>query len=257
MRRGVTVFCACASLMIVSGIVTADISWTQTDTITAEGDTVTVRQTISVSGNRFAIETDEGMRMVIDMNTGTVTTIDLTDKIYSSSTIAEIEALTESIRTETDTIIEEALKKMPEDQRDAMREQLREALENREEANDAADTVPTPQEYSPTGTSASIAGHTALCFRATDADGTIYEIWCAQDIDTSELIRFFEKAESTSFLEGIGKSYTTLSLGFPLKSVVSGNNERIESTVTAVSFDPLPDSVFSIPNGFRTAPNNR
>ncbi len=249
--------CVCASLMITNGIVTADISWTQTDTITAEGETVTVRQTISVSGDRFAIETDEGMRMVIDMNTGTVTTIDLTDKIYSSSTIAEIEALTESIRTETDTIIEEALKNMPEDQRDAMREQLREALAKREEDNNAADIMPSPDEYASTGTSASIAGHTASCFRAKDADGTVYEIWCAQDIETSELIRFFEKAEQSSFLEGIGRSYTTLGLGFPLKSVVSGNNERIESTVTTVSFDPLPDSVFSVPNGFRTAPNNR
>jgi len=227
----------------------ADISWKQVDSIISDSETVTIKQTVYVSGDRFAIETTDGMKIIIDLGTGMMTTIDTNEKTYYTVSLNELETMRESMRQETDTLIEEALRDMPADQREVMRKQLKEEMAKAESADEASDE-PEWNEYKPLGKTDVISGYTAEGYKAEGENGGIYEIWCTKELDMSELRDFFDTASSTDILDDLGRNYSSFPLGFPLKTVTTEDGERTESLVTTVTFDTIPGNVFSIPDGY-------
>ena len=227
-----------------------DISWEQEDTVTSDGETNVFRQTIYIADDRFAIETPLGMRMIVDLAKGTMTTIDLNEKRFSTVTLQELEDMRENMTKNTDAIIEEALKSLPEDQREMYRKELEKQLADVEMDTPETDTTPSFEEYKASGSTATIAGYSAKHYRAEDDDGSVYEVWCTGDVDTAELEGFFRTASESSLISDLGGNYNTLTLGFPLKSVMTLDDGRTESVVTSVSTDTVPESVFTVPEGF-------
>lgn len=245
-----------AFLFIVVGFITGmfshtgtcDLSWRQNDTITTSEGTQTVNQTIYIAGDRFAIETTEGLRMVFDLAAGTLITIDMTEKTYSSTSLKELETMRKNLLDQTDSIIEEALKGMPEDQKKQYREELEEQFRR---VQNEQGSEPTWQEYKKTGLTETIAGFSATKYEAKTSSGGIYEVWCSREIDTTELRSFLDRAAKSSLMKDIGREFAAITLGFPLKSSVSDRRTKNRSIVTSISFQRLQDEVFAVPKGFK------
>lgn len=249
MYNTLKIFTLFGLLLIVSVSVSfADLQWEQVDTsVTAKG-TETLKQTIYISGDRFAIETGDGLRMIFDIAAGTVVTIDTGAKSYTSTSLKELDEIHKSLLDQTDIIIEEALKGMPDDQKKAYREELEKQLKSVENERES---VPTWQEYSKTGDTETIAGFAATRYSAKSADGGNYDVWCTKEVDTTELRTFLSRASQSSLMKDLGKDYAAVSLGFPLKSSTEKGGTKNTSVVTSISFKRIPSSVFLIPQGFK------
>ncbi len=188
-------------LFIAAGLITivysrmaaCDLSWQQNDTITTKEGTQTVNQTIYIAGDRFAIETADGLRMVFDLAAGMLFTIDMTEKTYTSTSLKELETMRKNLLDQTDGIIEEALKGMPEDQKKQYREELEEQFRR---VQNKQNDEPSWQEYKKTGQTETIAGFAATKYEMKTADGGVYEVWCTREIDTTELRSLYVKKEA-------------------------------------------------------------
>ncbi len=229
----------------------ADISWEQIDTSNVSGEKTTVRQTIFISNDKFAIETADGMRMILNKSDNTVTTLDLTEKTYYKVSLKKLEEIQENIKSETDKMIEVALKNMTEEQRRIYKQRLEQEIgKSGKTESKTALKEPSWEEFKPTGKTEKILGYTAAQYRAEGGDGTVYEIWCTEEINTSELKDFFRNVEKTQLLSDGGSNYSVLMPGFPLKSTQKQGDNIKESKVISIRFDPVPGSVFTVSDGF-------
>lgn len=118
---------ALAGLFFTSASV-ADITWKLTDIAKELGETITTRQTIFITKNKFAIETDDGMRMILNALDNTFTVIDNNEKTYNTTSLQEMEEKVTDMKLETDKMIEEALKNIPESQRAQYEEMLKQQI---------------------------------------------------------------------------------------------------------------------------------
>jgi len=233
------------------GDVNADIHWEQTDTSVISGETITIRQEIFISETRFVIDNKEGLRIILDLSDNSVTTIDMQEKVYFTITLDEMREIRETIQKETDRIIEEAIRSIPESEREDYRKQLDEQIrKSRDGDTDTTVTEPAWDTYESTGKTEKILDYTASQYTAKTDSGTVYELWCTGDFDISEIRDFFMKVENIRFLGDIGTHYSTMPLGFPLKFVIRKDDTVTESTVTSIDFDPIANTVFTIPPGF-------
>ena len=226
----------------------ADISWEQIDVSSVSGEKITVRQTIYISNDKFAIEAADGMRMILNISDNTVTTLDLTEKTYYKVSLKKLEEMQKNIQSETDKMIEDALKNMTEEQRKIFKQRLEQNIGKSE--SKTARKEPSWEEFKSTGKTENILGYTAAQYSAEGGDGTVYEIWCTEEINTSELKDFFRNVEKTQLLRDGGANYSALMPGFPLKSTQKQGDNIKENKVISIQFDPIPDSVFTVPDGF-------
>ncbi len=226
----------------------ADISWEQIDISSVSGEKTTFRQTIFISNDKFAIETADGMRMILNISDNTVTTLDLTEKTYYKVSLKKLEEMQKNIQLETDKMIEDALKNMTEEQRRIYKQRLEQKIEKTE--NKTARKEPSWEEFKPTGKTEKILGYTAAQYSAEGGDGTVYEIWCTEEINTSEPKDFFRNMEKTQLLSDKGPNYSALMPGFPLKSTQKQGDNIKENKVISIQFDPVPGSVFTVPDDF-------
>lgn len=236
--------------VMLSSCAFCDISWTQDDTVTSDGETDVFTQSIYISGDRFAIETPLGMRIIVDLARGTMTNIDMNEKRFTTMSLDELENMRETMTQDTDAIINEALKSLPEDQREMYRKELEKQLADVDMEEPEADMSPSFEEYTATGSSETIAGYSAKQYHTEGDDGSVYEVWCTTDVDIAELEGFFKTASQSSLMNDISSNYSALTLGFPLKSVTTSEDGRMESVVTSVSLDKVSETVFTVPEGF-------
>jgi len=191
------------------------------------------------------------MRMILNISDNTVTTLDLTEKTYYKVSLKKLEEMKKNIRSEIDTMIEDALKNMTEEQRRTYKQSLEQKIGKSE--SKTARKEPSWEEFKSTGKTEKILGYTAAQYSAEGGDGTVYEIWCTEDINTSELKDFFRNVEKTQLLSDGGQNYSALMPGFPLKSTQKQGDNIKESKVISIQFDPVPGSVFTVPDGFTLA----
>ena len=237
--------------MCYSGIMSADIHWEQTDTSNFSEEITSVRQTIFFSTNKFAIESEECLRMILDLSSESITTINNKEKTFMVLSLEEIEQMKENIQKETEKIMDDVLENMPEDQRELYKQELEEQMKKRQ-TKMVKDTVPIlPWEaYKSTGKTEKILGYTAVQYTAVGEDGTVYELWSTSDVNMSELIDFFNRIGETHFFKDMEHAYNTLKLGFPLKFKKTLEDTEFSSEVISISFDDIPVSVFTVPEGY-------
>ena len=243
--------CTVVLIMISTGLSLADISWEQVDTNDESGEITTFRQKIFFSGKKFAIESSDDIRMIIDLNDNTITTIDMKEKIYFTTYLENMEQLQQNIKKETEKIIEEALKNIPEDQRVLYRQRLEQQMGNINNSDKKPESnEPLRENFIPTGKTETILGYKAVQYRSKSGDGTLFETWCATDIDVSELINFFNSVSKGRLSDEIGQGLSMLNFGFPLKSWDAVGDTVHASEVISISFDPIPASFFTIPDTY-------
>jgi len=237
------------AMMFVAGNALADITWSQIDTAVTDGDTLTVSQTLYVTPTRFAIVNDMGQKIIVGGTAGTVTVVDSTDASYFSSTLQELEGLRKSVRAETENIIDDALNKLPADQREQYRAMLREQMDAAEKESSSV-SPPAWEAFSDTGETGTMLGRKVRHFTATDGDAE-YSAWCTTDVETGELDSFFRTVESSTFFQNIqGQQLSLTRIGFPLKYVLKKPGEQLESVVTGIDRHTIPESVFEVPAGY-------
>ena len=115
-------------LLLYACSVTADISWEQQSIVTDNGYTVTTQQKIYFTSDKFAFDSGDGMRIIVDIPGNTITTIDENQKIYFISDIDEIAQQMEELKTQSEEILADALKNIREDMREEYEKTLREQL---------------------------------------------------------------------------------------------------------------------------------
>jgi len=237
------------AIMFVAGSALADITWSQIDTAVTDGDTLTVNQTLYVTPTRFAIVNDMGQKIIVDGTAGTVTVTDSTNASYFASTLQELEDLRKTVRAETEKILEDALIKLPADQREQYRAMLREKMDTAEKELSAVSS-PAWEAFSDTGKTGTMLGKKVRCFSATDGGGE-YSAWCTTDVETGELDSFFSTVESSTFFQNMqGQQLSLTRIGFPLKYVLKKPGEQFESVVTGIDRNTIPESVFEVPAGY-------
>ncbi|MFC1693643.1 DUF4412 domain-containing protein [Candidatus Latescibacterota bacterium] len=235
----------------LTGISHADISWEQVDTLREGTEVLSLKQNIYITSNQFAIETSEGMKIILDLTDNIVTTIDSNEKTYFTMSFEALEQMKDNIRSETGKMIEEALKHIPEEQRAEYKQQLEQQMKQSEVSSENKSEDQQPWEkVKQTGKTEEILGYTATHYRTTGKDGTIYELWCAKGIDFTELKVLFEKIKNISMFKDISQNYPALSLGFPLRSKETSNENVFSSEVTSISLKPVSGAHYTIPDGF-------
>jgi hypothetical protein len=229
----------------------SDISWEQIDRVNESGTTTTTTQKISIAGTKFALENDKGFRIILDLNNDTLTTLDLNEKTYTTTTFREISSIRKHYYEMTDSIINDALKNIPDEER-SMYKQL---LEKRMKTQGTSDTTsqdnrPHYADYKPTGKIKTILGSLSSQYRAMGSDSTLYEIWCTTGISTGEIQNFYKRLQAKGEFTTMRKDVTVLTFGFPLKSSESKKGYFSTSDVSSVSYQAIPASTFTIPEEF-------
>ncbi len=235
--------------------VRADITWHQTDTLAADGDTTSWQQTLRVTDDRFSIETGDGIRLVIDLAGDTMTTINTADETYMVMSLSALVKMRDAMKRQTRRLIDEAVRSMPEEQREEYRAELEKKLRLQSGVlldDDAS--FPDPETFMPTGAEATMLGHGVVEYHAEAEDGTRHEVWCAPDIDTEELEHFMMNAGRTGLIDPATRQFSSLGLGFPLKSVTVTGDRRSESVVTSISRDPIDPAAFATPESYEKLP---
>jgi len=235
------------SIVFTPALSLADMMWEQEDTVDAGGTTETIKQKIYLSGSRFAIVSGDGLRMVLDMTQGTLSTIDAKEKSYFSVSLTEMTALRERLTQETDTIIEEALTNIPEDQREEYRKQIEKKLS--EIKATAAEKEAGKGQYSSHSETREILGYTTSRY-SLDSDDRKEELWCTREVDTSELELLLRDTKKIKLLKDIGTNFSALQYGFPLMSVIDDGSMKVSSQVTVLSFDRIDPAIFTVPANF-------
>jgi len=225
----------------------ADITWRQTDTVVTADETRTMLQTIYVTPRRFAIDNSDGVRLIIDLVGDTVTTVDTGEKKYLVTSLSVLRRMRDDMKRETRRIIDEAVSRLPEDQRDRYRKELEQRMGGGSEASGPGSG---PGGFQATGETETLLGHTTKEYRAEADDGTVFLVWCATDMDTAELRRFIENAKKTGMLDAVGSQFSSLGLGFPLRSVTITEEMRVESVVTDISLETIGEGIFTVPEGY-------
>ena len=235
-------------VILVPHISSADISWDQTDTTVEAGETIVTNQTISIAGMVFAIETGDGMRIIMDIPNDRLVMIDSANETYTETSISAMEQGMNDTRLETDRMIAEALKDIPPAQRAEIEAMMRKQMGTIEEAPQAA---APPLSYSPTGATERIAGHTAAQYTAREDDGTVHELWGCTDIKLDEVQEFYRNIKSIDMFGNLGEAEQALSYGFPLRTITRGRDGVTNtSEVTSIRHDPVPRTVLTVPEGF-------
>jgi len=225
----------------------ADITWKLTDIAKESVETMVTIQTIFIKNNQFAIETDDGMRMILNANNNTFTIINNNEKTFNTTSLLEIEEKVTDMKRETDKMIEEALKNIPESQRSQYEEMLRQQMGN---IGKREVTEPRWEKFKPTGKTTKIAGYNAIQYVSKEVDGTTYEMWCSNEVEISEVKGFFENIRKISFFKEMSKNYSVLDLGFPLKTINIIGNYEYSSEVISINYDNISPSVFELPEGY-------
>ena len=184
--------------------------------------------------------------MILDIETNTLTTLDIKEETYFTATLDELKQMEENIKIETERILEESLKDLPEDQRT----EYRKMIEERMKARDSETREPLLKDYKATGKSETIIGYTVAHYRAYIGDETLHEIWCTDGIDVAELRDFYSTISKEHLFREMRGDMSKLELGFPLKSRETADNKVTTSEVTAISFDPVPPTIFAVPDGY-------
>ncbi len=247
MRAHVLVYITalCMTLLAVQPVF-ADISWSMTDTSTEGSEQTVIHQTIHISGERFAIVNDQGMRIIIDLPADTMTMINTTEKTYSVISLSEMAQNIENIQNDTDKMIEEALKQIPAEQRAQYEAIIRQQMGSIEQP---AVQEPEPIDYSPTGESEKIAGYDSKQYTGTDENGAEQELWCSKDVSTDEIMTFYNAISNIDFFNEMPSNDENLDLGFPMKTIIKQDGYIYQSEVTEISFDKVDNGLFTIPNG--------
>ncbi|MBN1293001.1 MAG: DUF4412 domain-containing protein [Candidatus Latescibacteria bacterium] len=233
-------------LLYISPVI-ADVFWEQQSTISDDGYTVTSRQKIYFTAEKFAFDSDDGMRVIVDIIANTITTIDETKKMYYISNVDEMAQKMDELKAQSEEILTEALKNIPENMREEYEKTLRNQLNNIED-----DTMkPNAENYKPTGKISQIAGYSAYQYFASGENGTSYMMWCTKDVDIPELQTFYKNLGEISFFKDVSPDPDMIKLGFPVKSIEKTNNTTIMTEVISISMESVKNNcVFSIPEGF-------
>ncbi|MCD6307998.1 MAG: hypothetical protein J7M24_03270 [Candidatus Latescibacteria bacterium] len=239
---------AMAAFFLVAAAATAfaDITWRQTDTVVSADGTRTMLQTIYVTPQRFAIDNSDGLRLIIDLGGDTVTTLDTGKKKYLVSSLSALRRMRDDMKRETRRLIDEAVSRLPGDQRDRYREELKKRMGG----GSSEESGLVHGDFQATGETGKLLGHDAKEYRAEADDGTIFLVWCATDMDSAELRRFTENARKTGMLDAVGPQFSSLGLGFPLRPVTITGEMRVESVVTDISHGTIGDGIFIVPAGY-------
>ncbi len=234
-------------MLFTCAAASADMMWKQEDTITADGKSDTLTQTIYISGPRFAMVSSDGLRIVLDMNAQTLSTIDSGSESFNTVSLAEIDALRDRMANETDAIIEDALKNIPPAERDEYRKLLEEKLK---EMNSDDSAGQKKKHYSAVGDTKSLLGYKAWLYRLEGADGLKEEYWCSREIDTTELAALLDMTKSVKVMKNLSASFSSLDHGFPLESLIDDGSSVVSSKVIELSFDRIDPAVFSVPETY-------
>ena len=245
MRR--LLYCVFLALL-VSSLTFADISWDEVTTEMEFGEKVTSKESMYLSERKFAQQSEEGVRTIVDFAENTITFINDDEESYYTSDIGDMEKEIQIKQNQAMEAIESVIKNLPEDQREEYKNMIESQMG---EMGESEDLEPASGDYESTGESAEIAGYTARRFIATGEDGTVYELWCAKDLVTDELKKLYTEMQKISlFKDSKGEDPGFFNLGFPLKSIEK--TEEFTTTIEVISFDtkPIPKSIFIIPSGY-------
>ena len=233
--------------VLLTNISVADMTWKLIDLAKESGETIITGQTIFITKNKFAIETDDGMRIILNVIDNTFTVINNNEKTFNTTSLQEMEKKVTDMKSETDKMIEEALKNIPENQRGQYEEMLKQQVKDIEKNEDIE---PQWEKFKSTGKTTKIAGYNAVQYVSTGVEGTTYEMWCSKEVEMSEVQDFFENIQKISFFKEMSKNYNVLNFGFPLKTVNTIDDYEYSSEVTSINYGKTPISVFELPEGY-------
>jgi regulator of replication initiation timing len=224
----------------------ADFSWEQTVTMKENNKTVISTQKIFFTREIFSFDTDDGMRVVVNITANTITTVNDREKKYFTADIDQMEQKIAEIEKQTEQIIADTLKNLPENMRPEYEKMLREKLSS----PDNKENIPRAKDYKPTGKTAIITGYNAMQYAARGDSGSVHEMWCTKDINLLEIKEFFAKLREMSFFKNVALDSGIFEIGFPLKIIKHTGSSTYSTEVTAINTQKIEDSIFSIPAGY-------
>ncbi len=77
--------------VLFTNISVADMTWKLIDLAKESGETIITGQTIFITKNKFAIETDDGMRIILNVIDNTFTVINNNEKTFNTTSLQEME----------------------------------------------------------------------------------------------------------------------------------------------------------------------
>jgi len=247
MRR--LLFCVFLEIL-VSSLTFADFSWEEVTTEMEFGEKITTKERMYLSKRKFAQESEDSVRVIVDFAENTITFINDEEKSYYTTDIDEMGKEIQKKQNQAMEALESVIKNLPEDQREEYKKIIESQMGAMGEMGESQDWEPASDDYESTGESAQIVGYTARRFIATGDDGTVYEMWCARDLVTDELKELYTEIQKIRFFKDNSENPGIFNLGFPLKTVEK--TEEITTTTEVISIDTksVPKSKFSIPSGY-------
>jgi len=227
-----------------------DISWEMLDTGSENGYKKVIKQKIFIAKDKFAIENESGEKFIIDLILKKVFYVNKTEKSYYSMDIDKMASISNPIDKDTESIIDDALKNIPESQRAQYKKMMEEKIRSRSDSLAASSGFPDPSLFKPTGRSKNIIGHDTKEYKATDKSGNSYDVWCSKEIDTKEIIDFYKRIESSGLSGKINMKNTMVPMGFPLVYNFKKGTDSYSSEIISINTNILSDSIFKIPDGF-------
>ncbi len=239
--------------ILVPSLTFADISWEEVTTEIEFGEKVTSKESMYLSERKFAQQSEEGVRTIVDFAENTITFINDEEKNYYSADIDDMEKEIQVKQKQAMEAIESVIKNLPEDQREEYKKLIESQMGEKGEMGamgESEDWEPASDDYVSTGESAKIAGYTTRRFIATGDDGTVFEMWCSRDVVTDELKELFTEMQKISLFKDSTDDPGKFDLGFPLKTVEKTGDIISMTEVISVDTKPVPKSKFIIPAGY-------
>ena len=240
----------CLSGLIPSAF--GDISWQMTDTSVENNTKKVIQQKIYITADKFAIENENGERFILNFAENILLYVNNKEKSCYTASIDKISQISKGIDDETMKIIDNALKDVPENQREEYKKMMIEKIKSKTDSLSSSNSYFPPQsEFKATGKMETMLGYETKEFVAKDKNGYTYDIWCAEKIKPTVLLDFYKKIELSGLSKKINMKNTLVPMGFPLKYTREKGTDKFTSVITSIDMKTVEDSVFKAPEGFK------
>ncbi len=197
---------------------------------------------------------------IMDLNAETLTHVNYREQTYLSATVQEYVQMSQDAMKKASSAMEEAMKKMPPEQRKKMEEMMGSRMSQGSQA------CPEPKKYEfrKTGQDATIAGYQAVGYEMVVDGKPKSELWVAKDItawkelDPKKLERFMTDLTKTiprcgpgqKGQAGLGRdqAWKLASAGYPVRTVDREGQTKME--VVKAESRSIPASEFQPPANF-------
>ena len=190
-----------------------------------------------------------GISTLVDLDKGWIYLVNKTRKIYWGG---PLETFEQEMMAALDKQIDEQMKDLPAEQRQAMKDRMRAGIQGQGPQVKEIEVVGT-------GQSAQVAGHKCEQYEVKVQGQVSEEHWIApsvritEEIDLDKMKRQLAKLKMGNGPGGLGTAEPVLALwekGYPLKKVYLMMGQKMASQATKVERKSIPDKTFEVPASF-------